>query len=288
MLPLSGRSETIFIVTTIFLCISFIAVCLRCFVRIKIVRAFGWDDALMVFAMVPARSHSQETCFLLTTLPVVKYSVRPVRDHGLSLWNWSEVHSRTGKRDNGDGDVCKFSTMARSDLHDPLRAIFRLKSTRNKKTNDIQLTSLQWWWLGQTSYVWVCAIAKISIAVALLRLTVAKTHAIILWIVIGMTAIVGLVFWFILTLQCTPVSYFWRRVPLFLDPTLPIHGSCMSVDSIIDMAYVYSVTATLCDLTLGLLPIALVWNLQMNRRTKVALAGILGMGCVYVATYIDT
>jgi hypothetical protein len=52
MLPLEGRSESIFIVTTIFLGISFIAVCLRCFVRLRLVKAFGWDDALMVFAMV--------------------------------------------------------------------------------------------------------------------------------------------------------------------------------------------------------------------------------------------
>jgi hypothetical protein len=52
MLPLHGRSESIFIVTTTFLGISFIAVCLRCFVRLKIVKAFGWDDTFMVFAMV--------------------------------------------------------------------------------------------------------------------------------------------------------------------------------------------------------------------------------------------
>lgn len=89
-------------------------------------------------------------------------------------------------------------------------------------------------------------------------------------------------FWFILTLQCTPVSFFWQRVRLLTDPTSGIHGHCLSLDSVITMAYVYSVTATLCDLTLGLLPIALVWNLQMNMRTKSALAGILGMGCVYV------
>lgn len=93
---------------------------------------------------------------------------------------------------------------------------------------------------------------------------------------------VGLVFWFILTLQCMPVSYFWQRVRLLLDPTSNVHGHCMSLDTVIDMAYVYSVTATLCDLSLGLLPIFLVWNLQMNRRAKAALAGILGMGCVYV------
>jgi hypothetical protein len=58
----------------------------------------------------------------------------------------------------------------------------------------------------------------------------------------------------------------------------------MSLDSIIAMAWVYSIVATLCDLTLGLLPLFLVWNLQMNLRTKAALASILCMGCVYVNT----
>lgn len=55
----------------------------------------------------------------------------------------------------------------------------------------------------------------------------------------------------------------------------------MNLDHIIAMAYVYSVTATLCDFTLGILPGFLVWNLQMNIRTKIALAGILGLGCMY-------
>lgn len=59
MLPLEGRSTAIFIVTTIFLGISFIAVCLRCFARLWVVRAFGWDDAMMVFAMV---SETTELC----------------------------------------------------------------------------------------------------------------------------------------------------------------------------------------------------------------------------------
>lgn len=101
-----------------------------------------------------------------------------------------------------------------------------------------------------------------------------------------MTTVVGLVFWFMLTLQCHPVSFFWTRVRLELDPTAPVHGSCLSVDTIIDMAYVYSVTATCCDFTLGILPVFLVWNLQMNVRTKAALAGILAMGCVASAAVI--
>lgn len=103
-----------------------------------------------------------------------------------------------------------------------------------------------------------------------------------LWAVIGVTCVVGIVFWFMLTLQCQPVDFFWQRVRLLEDPHADVSGTCMNLDHIIAVAYVYSVTATLCDLALGLLPIALVWNLHMNVRTKCALAGILGMGCMYV------
>jgi outer membrane receptor for Fe3+-dicitrate len=85
------------------------------------------------------------------------------------------------------------------------------------------------------------------------------------------TIAIGLAFWFVLTLQCQPVSYFWHRVG---------SGRCLDLNTVVNMAYVSSAIAALCDLTLGLLPIFLVWNLQMNQRTKVVLACILGMGCV--------
>lgn len=49
---LSGRSEVIAIVTAVFLGISLVTVILRCFVRLRVVRAFGWDDGLMLLAMV--------------------------------------------------------------------------------------------------------------------------------------------------------------------------------------------------------------------------------------------
>jgi hypothetical protein len=226
MLPLEGRSQAIFVITAIFLGFSFIAVCLRCFVRLRLVKAFGWDDALMVFAMF------LNILFALAGITGAFYGMGQKTEH-----------------------LIQTGTME---------------------------TAMFWWWLGQTSYVWVCAIAKISIAVALLRLTIAKVHALILWVVIGVTSIVGLVFFFMLTLQCHPVSYFWQRVRVYYPPHAPVLGSCMSLDSIIAMAWVYSIVATCCDLTLGLLPLFLVWNLQMNSQTKAALAGILGMGCVYV------
>lgn len=51
--------------------------------------------------------------------------------------------------------------------------------------------------------------------------------------------------------------------------------------SFITAAYVYTVVAAVCDFTIGILPIFLIWNLHMNPRAKFAVAGILSMGCVY-------
>lgn len=73
-------------------------------------------------------------------------------------------------------------------------------------------------------------------------------------------------------LQCDPVDHFWHR--------LTSTGKCIDTDYVLDIAYLYSVTATICDFILGLLPIALVWKLHMSQQTKAALAGILSMGCV--------
>lgn len=47
-----SRSKAILIVTSVFFAISAVSVGLRCFVRTHVVRAFGWDDILMVLAMV--------------------------------------------------------------------------------------------------------------------------------------------------------------------------------------------------------------------------------------------
>jgi hypothetical protein len=39
-------------VAAAFLALSTIAVLLRCYVRLRIVKAFGWDDGIMILAMV--------------------------------------------------------------------------------------------------------------------------------------------------------------------------------------------------------------------------------------------
>ena len=132
------------------------------------------------------------------------------------------------------------------------------------------------WWLGQILYVSTCVVAKISIIITLLRITVERIHAWILYAAISLATVVGFIFFFFTIFQCHPVNFFWNN--------LGEKGTCIDKNLLIGIAYLYSVGAAVTDLIIGLLPIALIWNLRMNSRTKFAIAGILGIGCMYVRT----
>jgi ABC-type phosphate transport system permease subunit len=109
-----------------------------------------------------------------------------------------------------------------------------------------------------------------------MRITVKRLHIWILSAVMAFTVLTGLLFMFIMLLQCKPLEYFWTRTAL--DPT--IEGSCISIEIVITMTYVYSAFAALCDFTVGILPIFIVHKLHMRRKTKLAVVGILGMACM--------
>lgn len=97
-----------------------------------------------------------------------------------------------------------------------------------------------------------------------------------------LTVFAGLVFLFLMLFQCKPLSFFWNRMAHHPVVNIEGEGSCINMEIIVAMTYVYSVFAAMCDFTVGILPIFLVQTLQMKRRTKILVAGILGMACVYV------
>ncbi|PWY62083.1 cation-transporting ATPase 4 [Aspergillus eucalypticola CBS 122712] len=195
--------------------ISLLTVSFRCFVRWRMLKAFGWDDTLMVLAMV---------LDIVLTACAIAGAKDGVGRHLSNFHSFDEFHH-----------------------------------------------AMLWWWLGQCIYIWASGIAKVSIALALLRLSVHTYQRITLWIVMGASICISLVFWFFMLFQCHPVSKFWER-------TGP--GNCMSTDTLIRVAYVYSGICAVCDFALGLLPIDLVRQLQTTLTTKIALGATLSLGCV--------
>lgn len=115
-------------------------------------------------------------------------------------------------------------------------------------------------------------LSKLSIGAFLLRIVVAKLHRWILYTAIFINILTGLIFFFVTMLQCNPISYFWNKETQT--------GTCISIDIIIVLTYIYSAFNIICDFTFALLPIAIVQGLNMHRRLKIAIVPLLGMGCI--------
>ena len=107
----------------------------------------------------------------------------------------------------------------------------------------------------------------------LLQICVKTYQRFIIWSVVLVSAVFSVGFLFLLIFQCYPVSYFWTR---FLGES----GTCIPATVVADMTYVHGAITTWSDWTLGLLPIFLVWNLNISPRTKVSVALILGLGAL--------
>lgn len=105
MVRLYGRSLSIFIVTVVFLGISFIAVCLRCLVRVKIVKAFGWDDGMMGLALV---YHPVEYSLVTLTDKLIdfQHAFRIMWNNRLIVWHWPAPRSTNQGGYNRDCYVC--------------------------------------------------------------------------------------------------------------------------------------------------------------------------------------
>ncbi|KAJ0418792.1 hypothetical protein BJY00DRAFT_324727 [Aspergillus carlsbadensis] len=232
----NDRSLAVTTVAAVFMSVATVAVLLRCYVRGFLIKAFGWDDAVMVVAMA---------FYLMFSGCMI----------GGAIYG-------TGRR---------FAVL----------------------TAHERVTAMKYWWLCEIAYCFASIGCKVSVCIFLMRITVRRLHIWILSFVMAFTVITGLLFMFIMLLQCKPLEYFWTRTAL--DPT--IEGSCISIEIVIIMTYVYSAFAALCDFTVGILPIFIVRKLHMRRKTKMAVVGILGMACVassavivrfpYVKTFRD-
>lgn len=97
-----------------------------------------------------------------------------------------------------------------------------------------------------------------------------------------LTVLAGLIFMLLMLLQCKPLSYFWNQMAHHPVRNIEGEGSCIDMEIIIAMTYVYSIFAAMCDFTVGIIPIFVVHKLQMKTQTKIAVVGILSMACMYV------
>lgn len=133
------------------------------------------------------------------------------------------------------------------------------------------------WWVCEPLYVLTNMAIKASIALFLLRICVEKSQRIIIWVVTGITEIYSVFFFLLFVLQCRPTSLFWLRYG-----ENPPSGSCLDAKVVSNAFYGYSAISCLTDWTYSILPMFVVWKLQMDKRMKVSVVMILAAGAMYV------
>jgi len=114
---------------------------------------------------------------------------------------------------------------------------------------------------------------KASIGIMLLRLSVNRIHKTIVWIVLGVTEVYSLFFFFIFLFQCLPSAYFWTQ---FTGGK----GSCMDPRIVVRVFFGYSAITCAGDWTFSILPVFMVWDLQMGKKEKVSVILILAVGAL--------
>ncbi|KAH7113058.1 hypothetical protein EDB81DRAFT_735044 [Dactylonectria macrodidyma] len=143
--------------------------------------------------------------------------------------------------------------------------------------DDDRQHAIQCWWF---CYLWYCltmTATKVSIAHLLLRLVVRRLHSWIIYGVLILNIFSGIAFFFITLFQCSPVSEFWRRTGT---------GKCLGMDAVIIISYVYGTCGMICDFTCTLLPMWIIWGLNMDKRTKISLMPVMAMACVASAATV--
>lgn len=118
---------------------------------------------------------------------------------------------------------------------------------------------------------------KISIAVFLLRLSTRTPYKRFLYTIIVFLILFTITCMMTLILQCIPVQAAWDTT-LRPPPLGTGTAKCYSLAIFRDIGLFNSSINIATDVLFATLPIPLVWNLQLNQRTKISLIAILSLG----------
>ena len=126
-------------------------------------------------------------------------------------------------------------------------------------------------------YVVTTAVTKLSIGVYFLRLSSKRYQIRIIYTTLAIVMLFSTMYFFFLLFQCTPINHLWTQYAIGGSP-----GKCLGKTILSNVTYAHAAMSAVTDWAFGLLPIAFVWKMQMNPRTKLSVILILSLGFLYV------
>nr|OQO29515.1 hypothetical protein B0A51_02607 [Rachicladosporium sp. CCFEE 5018] len=125
-------------------------------------------------------------------------------------------------------------------------------------------------WINQVILFITLCLIKTSICLLLLRIKTTKHFSWFIYAIIALMSLTTLEAIIALMVECTPVYAFWNRSA----------GKCRSPNLRIYSIYVQASFSVFTDLLCSLLPIVILWKLQLPTRKKVGICVLMGLGLV--------
>ncbi|PLB48435.1 hypothetical protein P170DRAFT_360773 [Aspergillus steynii IBT 23096] len=141
------------------------------------------------------------------------------------------------------------------------------------QTDRIKMTQAAFWQVIICSAAGI-AFLKISIALNLLRFSPTRWYTGCLWAGIGLVSTYSFMGAMTFFLHCKPMQAHWD--------TRIKDAQCYSVHLFVTFALVNTSFNIFTDILFATLPIPVIWNLQMKRRVRMYLIGVLSLGYIAV------
>jgi hypothetical protein len=129
------------------------------------------------------------------------------------------------------------------------------------------------WYYGEITYILATACLRLAVGAFLLRIAVRKVHRYIIFTCIAVNLIFNCYYLTFTIIQCSPISGFWLRFGTMKNVTC-------HADVAVASTFASSGISALIDWIFGVLPVSILWDLNINKRKKIALGMIMGMGAM--------
>ncbi|KAH6646252.1 hypothetical protein BKA67DRAFT_583665 [Truncatella angustata] len=144
---------------------------------------------------------------------------------------------------------------------------------RTDLTPENNTSALKFWFICEVFYVLTATFLKVTVGIFLIRLSVVKYHIWFLRILMVASVVLGTAYLFVVLFQCRPISTFWEEAP-------GTAGKCLENNPVAITTYVASVMNCLADWAFGILPMFIVWSLNMKKRSRIIVMCILGFAAI--------
>lgn len=157
-------------------------------------------------------------------------------------------------------------------------ALLSVARGEGKRIDDVPVENipkiLRMRWAGELVYVMTSLLIKFTVGVFLLRICSHAWQKMVVATVLLVCLVYQVFFAFMAAFQCQPVPYYWYRY------TGEMTGKCWSNELIMGATYTAAGLNAVSDWVLGLLPIVLVRDLRLTKRSKILVSCTLALGSI--------